>query len=53
MVFLDDLEEKDRFLDKLFNYGGVCITAPATQGLLNMMSFDYSINTFVIHSLIE
>ena len=32
------LDEKDHWLDQLINDGGVCRTAPATQGLLIMQN---------------
>ena len=34
--WFEDLEEKDWLLDQLINDGGVCRTAPATPGLLNI-----------------
>ena len=32
----EDLEEKDQSISEIINYGGVCRTAPATPGLLNI-----------------
>ena len=33
---IEDLEEKDDLLDRSISDGGVCRTAPATPGLLNI-----------------
>ena len=38
----EDLEEKD--VSELINYKGVCRTAPATPGLLNVFTKDDSIS---------
>ena len=34
--YIEDLEEKDESISELINYKGVCRTALATPGLLNI-----------------
>ena len=45
LLCFEDLEEKDRCLKQSVIDGGVCRTAPATPGLLNMQDKGWKINT--------